>query len=138
VVGFAVRGAEAHGGGAVLNLQAPDGEERRLATGHVIAATGYRFALSSLPFLSAGLLGQLRSVQQTPILSPYFESSVPGLYFTGLASANTFGPAMRFLHGAEFTARRVSRHLAGSGRRFGWLFGGRDRAPKCEGAEMRV
>jgi hypothetical protein len=112
LVGFSVRGAEACREGVRLHLQGPDGEVHQITTGHVIAATGYRFALGSLPFLSERLRSQLRSLQQTPVLSSNFESSVPGLYFTGLASANQFGPAMRFLHGAGFTARRVSSHIA--------------------------
>jgi hypothetical protein len=107
-----------------VRLRGPGGEPREVSADHVIAATGYRFSLRALPFLGEGLRKQLRSVHDTPILSPYFESSVAGLYFTGLASANTFGPAMRFLHGAGFTARRISHHLSGNGRRSGWLFGG--------------
>jgi hypothetical protein len=118
MLGHSVRGAEIQNGRVVLDLQGPDGKLSQLTTDHVIAATGYRFALSSLPFLSHALLSQLHSIQQTPVLSPNFESSVPGLYFTGLASANQFGPAMRFLPGADYTARRVSRHIAGRVRRF--------------------
>jgi thioredoxin reductase len=133
ILGYLVRGAENHGERVLLHLQGLDGKLRQLTTDHVIAATGYRFALRSLPFLSERVLSQLGSVQQTPILSANFESSVPGLYFTGLASATQFGPAMRFLHGADYTARRVSRHIAGEGHRFGLpLSAGRSRATKCE------
>jgi FAD-dependent urate hydroxylase len=114
MLGHSIRGAEACREGVKLQLRGLDGELRQFTTSHVIAATGYRFILSSLPFLSEGLRAQLRSVRQTPVLSPNFESSVPGLYFTGLASANQFGPAMRFLHGAGFTARRVGHHIAAS------------------------
>jgi hypothetical protein len=46
------------------------------------------------------------------VLSSSFESSVPGLYFVGLAANNTFGPLMRFAYGAGFTAERVSKALA--------------------------
>jgi hypothetical protein len=133
MLGHLIRGAETHGERVLLHLQAADGNLHHLTTDHVIAATGYRFALRSLPFFSERLLSQLRSIQQTPILSPNFESSLPGLYFTGLASVTQFGPAMRFLHGADFTARRVSRHIAGEERRFGLsLSAGRSRATKCE------
>ncbi|MCU1275615.1 MAG: putative oxidoreductase [Bryobacterales bacterium] len=96
----------------LLQLQASDGTLRELTTDHVIAATGY-LALTSLPFLSERLLPHLRSVPQTPVLSHNFESSVPGLYFTGVASAKQFGPAMRFLQGADYTSRRVSGHICG-------------------------
>lgn len=114
--GYSLESAEARGGGALLRLRGATGERREVATDHVVAGTGYRFCLASLPFLSRQLLGQLRSVQGTPVLSASLESSVPGLYFTGLASANTFGPAMRFLYGAGFTARRLARHLSAGSR----------------------
>ena len=125
--------AEIRGERVTLHLQGLDGDLRQHTTNHVIAATGYRFVLRSLPFLSKHLLSQLDSVQQTPVLSPNFESSIPGLYFTGLASANQFGPAMRFLHGADYTARRVSRHIVGGAGRFALpLSAGLSRAPMCE------
>ena len=47
-----------------------------------------------------------------PVLSAGFESSVPGLYFTGLAAAASFGPLMRFMYGADFAARTIGRRLA--------------------------
>jgi hypothetical protein len=47
-----------------------------------------------------------------PELSRHFESSVHGLYITGLATTGSFGPLMRFVAGADFTARRIGRHLA--------------------------
>lgn len=83
-----------------------------LVCDHIIAATGYRVDLSRLPFLGEELRSQLKSVEQAPVLSSHFESSVHGLYFVGPAAANTFGPTMRFASGARFAARRLSRHLA--------------------------
>ena len=115
--GYSLEAARTSGAGILLDLQAADGTRRQVVSDHVIAATGYRFTLGGLPFLSTALVAQLRAEHQTPILSANFESSVPGLYFTGLASANQFGPAMRFLHGAGYTARRVSRHIAKGSRR---------------------
>ena len=38
------------------------------------------------------------------MLTPAFESTVPGLYFIGAASAPTFGPVMRFMFGAKHPA----------------------------------
>ena len=112
LLGHTLRCAEFRDSRVHLRLLCPDGEERTLPTDHVIAATGYRVDLRRLPFLSKELRPQLRSADFTPILSPEFQSSVPGLYFVGLASANTFGPAMRFLLGARYTARSLARHLA--------------------------
>jgi hypothetical protein len=87
------------------------GGELDVVTDHVVAATGYRSDLRRLPFLGDRLRASIRSVEHTPVLSANFESSVRGLYFVGLASANTFGPMLRFAYGAGFTARRLSRHL---------------------------
>jgi thioredoxin reductase len=78
---------------------------------HVIAATGYRVALQKLRFLDARLRQNLRAAEDSPVLTAAFETSVPGLYFVGLASANSFGPLARFAYGARFTARRLSRSL---------------------------
>jgi hypothetical protein len=83
-----------------------------LVVDHVVAGTGYRVALSRLPFLDAGLRQSLRAIEDTPVLSTAFEASVPGLHVVGLASANNFGPMARFAYGAGFTARRLSRKLS--------------------------
>jgi len=37
---------------------------------------------------------------------------VPGIYFAGLAAANSFGPVMRFAYGAGFAARRLTEAMA--------------------------
>lgn len=106
-----VCGADAQGNRALLKVM-DNGQPRDLTTDHVIAATGYRFDLRRLPFLGEGVKSQLRHEEQVPKLSFNFESSVPGLYFTGLASAYAFGPAMRFLAGTGYTARRIANHVA--------------------------
>jgi hypothetical protein len=95
-----------------LRLLGSDGEERTVSTDHVIAGTGYRVDLRRLTFLSTAIRSQLRASAFVPILSAEFESSIPGLYFIGLASAQTFGPSMRFVVGARFTARRLARHFS--------------------------
>jgi hypothetical protein len=90
---------------------------RTLVTDHVIAGTGYKVDLRRLTFLSPEMQTGIRSVEQTPILSSTFESSIPGLYFVGIASANSLGPLARFAFGAGFTARRLSKRLANSASR---------------------
>ena len=112
LLGHSVRSCEARGGRAALQLSDQHGRSIDLMTDHVIAATGYRFQLQNLPFLSENLKSRLRHEEQLPALSANFESSVTGLYFAGLASCYSFGPAMRFLDGARYTARRISHHLA--------------------------
>ena len=109
--GYSVTSAEVHGSRIRLILSAQDGAQREVMTEHVIAATGFRVNLSKLTFLADHIRSSIRTVQESPILSDNFESSVPGLYFTGLAAANTFGPSMRFVLGARFAARNLSRHF---------------------------
>jgi cation diffusion facilitator CzcD-associated flavoprotein CzcO len=98
-------------GKVVLSVAAATGSSE-IAVDHVIAATGYRVDLRRLEFLDAGLRDQVRCVGGWPQLSASFESSVPGLFFTSLAAAQTFGPVMRFVCGAGFTARRVAGAVA--------------------------
>jgi hypothetical protein len=89
----------------------PGGVERKILSDHVIAATGYKVDLARLTFLNAKLRPMIKSVQSTPVLSSTFESSVPGLYFVGIAAANSFGPLMRFAFGACFAARCLTRAI---------------------------
>jgi thioredoxin reductase len=100
------------GDGIELTLRNDGGEERRLQADHVICSTGYRPALSRLPFLGKELLSRIESFEDYPVLDSWFESSVPGLFFVGAPAAPTFGPLVRFACGAEFTAKRISRRLA--------------------------
>ncbi len=93
-----------------LTCRGADGEST-LVVDHVIAATGYRVDLRRLRFLDEKLQEDLRTVDNTPVLKTNFETSIPGLYMVGLASANSFGPLTRFAYGAGFTARRLSRNL---------------------------
>jgi hypothetical protein len=97
-----------------LELTENSGAKKTITADHVIAATGYRADLRRLPFLDSDILGGIRSVEQTPVLSSNFESTVPNLFFVGLTAANTFGPLLRFAYGAGFAAPRLSRHLAKS------------------------
>lgn len=102
--------AEPEGEGISVTI-GQEGETRKLVADHLIAATGFKVALSRLIFLSDALKSRIRSVVDTPILGRRFDSSVPGLYFIGIAAANSFGPLLRFAFGADYAAKRLSRHL---------------------------
>jgi cation diffusion facilitator CzcD-associated flavoprotein CzcO len=97
-----------------LYLRSADGSEREIQAEHVIVATGYRAAVERLPFLHADIRARLKTVEDTPVLSSGFESSVRGLYFVGIAATNSFGPVMRFAFGSAFAARRVTSAIAKS------------------------
>jgi cation diffusion facilitator CzcD-associated flavoprotein CzcO len=119
LVGHVLVAASAQGSKLRLRVGA-EGAERELEADHAIAATGYRVRLEDLPFLDAASRRGLRTVGGAPALSSSFESSVPGLYFVGMAAANSFGPVMRFVCGTSFAARRLSRALAAAGKRRGF------------------
>ncbi len=103
--------AEHRDGKIRLTLQEAGGGVKSHVTDRVVTATGYRVDVSRLSFLSDNLRSRIKVIDSAPVLSQRFESSVPGLYFTGLASAPSFGPVMRFVFGVEYTATLLARHL---------------------------
>jgi thioredoxin reductase len=115
--GHTVRGIEAVGDHVRLRVERADGTVIDHITEHVIAGTGYRVDLDRLAFLSDGLRSRLHRVERAPALSSTFESSAPGLYFIGLASAYSLGPMMRFVYGADYSARRLVGQLVARNQR---------------------
>lgn len=111
-LGYEVESAKVQSGRVQLNLAKADGTKKQIVADHVIAATGYKVDLRRLKFLSSNLQTGLQRVEQSPALSENFETSIPGLYFVGTSSANTFGPVMRFAVGAGFAAQTVASHLS--------------------------
>jgi thioredoxin reductase len=94
-----------------LDLVAKDGSAEVLEADHVIAATGFRPDVSRLAFLRP-LFAAIKTEQATPRLSSRYESSIPGLYFVGPTTANSFGPVARFAYGAIHPARTIAAHVA--------------------------
>ncbi|WP_238431999.1 NAD(P)-binding domain-containing protein [Streptomyces cavernae] len=99
-------------GNPSLVVRTPDGRTEKLNADHVIAATGYRVSLSAMDFLGHELRTRLAVSRGTPRLGAGFGSSLPGLYFTGLPAAASYGPVMRFVCGTEFASPRLAKHLA--------------------------
>jgi thioredoxin reductase len=97
-----------------VHLRAFDaaGSEAEVVTDHVIAATGYRVDVRRLNFVADDIRSRLECEDYVPVLSRNFESSIPGMYFVGLAAANYFGPVMRFVAGAEYTSKKLAAHLS--------------------------
>jgi thioredoxin reductase len=113
-LGVTVAGIHARDGRPCLLLRQPAREDRQLEVDHVIAATGYRAAVSRLTFIDETVQSRVSTAEGAPILGRHFESSVPGLYFVGAAAANSFGPLLRFAYGANFAAKRLAVRLAKS------------------------
>ena len=105
--GLAVLSATARGNQVELKLS--DGSHELVD--HVLMATGYRVDVRKYEFLSASLVSALRLIGGCPVLGRGFESSVPGLHFLGAPAVWSYGPLMRFVAGADFAARAVSRSV---------------------------
>jgi thioredoxin reductase len=112
-LGYSVERAEVQGSKVLLKLSGVDGtSSREIRADHAIAATGYKVDFKRLKFLSGDIRTRIKAVDGAPVLSSSFESSIPGLYFVGVAAANSFGPVMRFAYGAAFAARRATQNIA--------------------------
>ncbi|MPZ56428.1 MAG: SidA/IucD/PvdA family monooxygenase [Rhizobiales bacterium] len=79
---------------------------------HVLLATGYKIDIARLGILAPALVQGVANSGGAPRLSYGMESSVPGLHFVGASSAHSFGPLMRFVWGAGYAARAVTRRVA--------------------------
>ncbi|MEU6141498.1 FAD-dependent oxidoreductase [Streptomyces sp. NPDC047081] len=102
---------DADGGSPTLTVRSHAGRTETLSADHVIAATGYRVDIAAMDFLGHELRTGLAVSRGTPKLGAGYVSSVPGLYFTGLPSASSYGPVMRFVCGTEFASPRLAKHL---------------------------
>jgi cation diffusion facilitator CzcD-associated flavoprotein CzcO len=100
--------------GSKVALKLSDGSFR--LADHVLMATGYRVDVRNYEFLSSSLLSAVGLIDGYPLLGTGFESSVPGLHFLGAPAVWSYGPLMRFVAGADFAARAVTRSVIG-GRR---------------------
>jgi FAD-dependent urate hydroxylase len=105
---------EAGNAGQRVQLKMRDGEGslRNVEVDFVIAGTGYDPNVSRLRFLDPEILDRIHRIEGAPTLNINFESSVPGLHFTGPLSFMCFGPLFRFVTGAEVSSRRLARHLS--------------------------
>ncbi|MFF9338604.1 FAD-dependent oxidoreductase [Streptomyces sp. NPDC014773] len=93
-----------------LDVEGPDGAAV-LETDHVVAATGFVPSLDRAGVLDPALRSALRTVGPAgaPETGALFESSWPGLFLAGLLTAPSYGPSMRFVFGADYTAGRLVR-----------------------------
>jgi len=110
--------ASAEAGRVRLEVVRDAGAGPEFETDHVIAATGFKATSARLGLLAPDVRGSLAvNAADEPYASVDFESSYPGLFLAGLVTASSFGPAMRFVHGASFTAARLVRGVRRSLRR---------------------
>jgi FAD-dependent urate hydroxylase len=75
---------------------------------HVLLGTGYRVDIARLGLLSPQLLDKIARVDGSPALGAGFVSSVSNLHFVGSYAVKSYGPLLRFIAGAPFTANPVT------------------------------
>jgi len=102
--GWRIRDAQRDGDRIALTLD--DGVRR---FDHVLLATGYRIDVDKMTVLDPQLRNRIVRRNGLPVLAGGFESSVHGLHFVGAAAVGSFGPLLRFIAGAGFAARNVTR-----------------------------
>jgi thioredoxin reductase len=105
-----VTAATQDNGRLTLTVKTPNGVET-VTTDHVLAGTGYKVDVSRLAMLDQGVRARITTFGGAPVLNYNLESSVPGLYFVGISSAQSFGPVMRFVHGTKHAAAMIASHL---------------------------
>jgi len=76
---------------------------------HVLLATGYQIDVDKMTMLEPKLREKIARHGGHPVLNGGLESSVRGLHFVGASAVASFGPLLRFIAGAGFAARRVTR-----------------------------
>jgi FAD-dependent urate hydroxylase len=80
---------------------------------HLVLGTGYRVDITRLPMFAPSLVAHVRTFGGSPVLSSWFESSIPGLYFAGISSYASCGPLFRFVVGTDAAARRIADAVEG-------------------------
>ena len=91
---------------------------------HVLLATGYRIDVDRMSILQEPVRRHIVRHRGLPVLSGGFESSVEGLHFVGASAVASFGPLLRFIAGAGFAARRITRAVIRAKRTAGILVNG--------------
>jgi len=92
------------GDGDTVAVALTSGE--RLTFDRLVFATGYKVDLPRVPYLN-GLAGGIEVVDGFPVLDEAFQSSISGLYITGLASTRDFGPFFGFTKGCPTAAALI-------------------------------
>lgn len=95
-----------------LKLSLNDGSKELID--RVVLATGYKIDISRYDILDDVLL---QDIQQTPdgypVLQTSLETSVPGLFMTGVVGERILGPTLRFVTGTNNAGPRLAAALAG-------------------------
>jgi cation diffusion facilitator CzcD-associated flavoprotein CzcO len=82
---------------------------------HIILATGYVPNMQNVAFLDrTTILGELQTLNGSPVLNTEFQTNLPNLYVTGLAAMQDFGPFFGFTVACPVAARIIAEAVAKS------------------------
>jgi lysine/ornithine N-monooxygenase len=113
--GTPVLRAEPEGNGVRLHLGGA--KPTTMDVDHVMAGTGFRIDVATLPFLAEEIKSSLVMRAGCPTVSRAGESSVDGLYFAGAHTMVSYGAGVRFISGTHHTAAQIARSVARRARR---------------------
>jgi hypothetical protein len=102
--------AREHSGACLLTLSC-NGTQFERRFDHLIAGTGFKVDVDQLGLLDADIRQAINRIEEAPRLNNAFETSVKRLHLIGPAAAMSFGPLFRFVVGAHYTVRTLTRHL---------------------------
>ena len=103
--------ASVNGGLCVLTLSANSNQSKRHFD-HVIAGTGFKVDVDRLTLLDPALRHLIGRIMGSPRLNRSFETTVERFHVIGPASAMSFGPLFRFVAGAHYAVRTLTRHFS--------------------------
>jgi len=79
---------------------------------HIVLAIGYRVDMRHVRYLSkTSVLRRLKTGAGYPALDEHFQTSLPGLFVTGLAATRDFGPLFSSLRGCPASAKIIGDHV---------------------------
>jgi len=91
----------------VPDIAAEDFLRSGVIVDRIISATGFRPRLRHVDFIAPQLHNRIELEEGYPALSAAFESTAPGLFFTGMLAAGSFGPLLEYMHGSAVAAQRI-------------------------------
>ncbi len=82
---------------------------------HIVLGTGFRPDVANLSFLDKQtILNSLKVSGGFPLLNDRFQSSIPGLYFSGSLAIQQFGPVLWFVSGSGVAPPHIFKDILGS------------------------
>lgn len=83
---------------------------------NMILATGYKVNVSNIPFFAQGNILAILAVKDGfPVLDGHFQTSIPGLFITGIPASKDFGPFFGFTIATRTSAKIIGSALVNKG-----------------------